>query len=190
MKRQHPRRHRRRVDRKKSRSRTARSRTIAPQTSKQFFARTEQFRDTWNRVTHVISRMRADGVSLKRASREFGLSTSTVIRLAKSALRKRKGRYAAKPTDKLLRLLVIPTRKGLLEIAMRDSRQASRVGEYWAAVQKYLRTGDASAIEEFRRRGITDASRKRISLLTNLEELDRLASAGVLSFESLYAGVT
>jgi len=181
---------RRKTTGKRPANRQARNKDLAPRTAKQYFAKSVEFRDKWTRVTHVISRMRTDGISLKRASREFGLSTSTVIRLAKPALRKRKGRYAAKPTDKLLRLLVIPTRKGLLEIAMRDSRQASRVGEYWAAVQKYLRTGDASAIEEFRRRGITDASRKRISLLTNLEELDRLASAGVLSFESLYAGVT
>lgn len=134
--------------------------------------------------------MRAEGVSLKRASREFGVDPRTVIRLGGSALRKRaSGRYAAKASDRLLRVLVIPTKKGLREIAVHDSRQASRLGEYWAAVQKYLATGDTSAIDKLHRKRVTDTSRKRIPLLTNLEELDRLASAGVLSFESLYAGV-
>ena len=134
--------------------------------------------------------MRAEGTSLKRAAKEFGLDPRTVIRWAKPALRKRRdGRYVAKSKDTLLRVLTVPSPEGLREIAVRDSRQASRLGEYWAAVQKYLATGDNSALEKFRRKRITDASRKRIPLLTNLKELDRLASAGVLSFESLYAGV-
>ncbi|HVB33596.1 MAG TPA: hypothetical protein VNJ52_04360 [Patescibacteria group bacterium] len=146
--------------------------------------------DRWNRITHAVSKMRADGVSLTQASQEFGLGPRTVIRWAKPALRKgRNGRYAARPTDTLLRVLTIPSPEGVREIALRDSRQASRLGQYWAAVQKYLQTGDASALEKFRKKRIMDASRKRIPLLTDLEVLDRLASAGALSFESLYAGV-
>lgn len=134
--------------------------------------------------------MRADGVSLKQAAREFGVDPRTVVRLGGSALRKRtNGRFAAKPNDKLLRVLVVPTAEGLREIAVRDSRQATRLGEYWAAVQKYLATGDTSAIARFRHKRIVDASRKRIPLLTDLQELDNLGSAGVLSFESLYARV-
>ena len=183
------RKHRNQVNfgRKRRSSRTAR---IAPRTVGEFFAKSERFQDRWNRVTHTVAKMRANGVSLKQASKEFGLDPRTMIRWAKPGLRKqRNGRYAAKPKDTLLRVLTIPSLEGLREIAVRDSRQASRLGEYWAAVQKYLATGDTSALEKFRRKRITDASRKRIPLLTNLEELDRLASAGVLSFESLYARV-
>ena len=132
--------------------------------------------------------MRADGVSLRQASREFGLDPRTVVRLGGSALRKRaNGRYKAKASDRLLRVLRVPTREGLREIAVRDSRQASQVAEYWNAVHRYLETGDDSALRKFRRKRITDANGVRVPLLTDLGELDRLGSAGVLSFESLYA---
>ncbi len=167
----------------------AKNKRVVPRTAEELFAKPDRFQDRWTRAAHVISKMRTDGVSLRRASREFGVDPRAVIRLAGSALRKRaNGRYAAKASDRLLRVLVIPTKTGSDEIAVRDSRQATQLAEYWIAVHRYLQTGDASAIEKFRGKRITDASHKRIPLLTNLEELDRLASAGVLSFESLYAG--
>ncbi len=132
--------------------------------------------------------MRADGVSLRQASREFEIDPRTVVRLGRPALRKRaNGRYKAKASDRLLRVLVVPTREGLREIAVRDSRQASQVAEYWNAVHRYLETGDDSALRKFRRKRITDANGVRVPLLTDFDELDRLGSAGVLSFESLYA---
>jgi len=170
-----------------------RRRINVPRTAKQFFAKPKVFQDTWNEVTHVISRMRADRASLRAASREFGLDPRVVTRLAKSALRKRKnGQYVAKPTEKLLRILVIPApdgKGGMREVATRDSRDATTVGKYSAAVQKYHQTGDSSALKKLRRKYVTDASGKRVRLLTDQAELDRLGSAGELSFESLYAEV-
>jgi hypothetical protein len=131
--------------------------------------------------------MRADGISLRRAARAFGLNPGVVLRLAGPALRKRSnGRYAAKASDRLLRVLAIPTKQGPGEIALRDSRQATLLAEYWIAVHAYLQTGDASSIKKFRGKRITDATGKRVRLVTDLDELDRLGSAGVLSFESIY----
>jgi hypothetical protein len=158
-----------------------------PTTARQYFSRSQKFQETWDSVAHVVSRMR-DGVSLRKASNEFGIAPPVVVKLGRPALRKRKGRYVAAKTDSLLRVLSILSLEGKNIIALRDSRQASLVGEHWAAVQRYLQTGDDSALIRFKNRKITDASRKRHLLLTNLEELDRQASAGVLSFESLYAG--
>lgn len=178
----------RRVGKKRRSNQPAKKKNLAPRTAKQFSAKSEGFQDRWTRVTHVISKMRADGVSLRQASREFGIDPRTVIRLGRPALRKGpNGRYKAKASDRLLRVLVIPTREGLREIAVRHSRQASQVAEYSNAVQRYLQTGDDSALRKFRRKRITDAKGARVSLLTDLNELDRLGSAGVLSFESLYA---
>jgi len=178
----------RRLVKKRRPSHPARNRPLAPRTAAQFFAKSEQFQDRWNRVTHVISKMRMDGVSLRQASREYELDPRTVVRLGHPALRKRaNGRYKAKPSDRLLRVLVVPTRGGPREIAVRDSRQASQVAEYGNAVHRYLETGDDSALRKFRRRRIIDARGAKVPLLTDLNELDRLGSAGVLSFESLYA---
>jgi hypothetical protein len=147
-----------------------------------------KFQDTWTRVTHVISKMRADHVSLSQASREFGLNPRVVIRLGGPGLRKQtNGRYAAKASDRLLRILAVPKRKGVREIATNDSRQASLLAEYWNAVHRYLETGDASAILKFRGKRIKDAKGKKIFLLTDLNQLDRLGGAGVFSFETIYA---
>jgi hypothetical protein len=70
-----------------------------------------------------------------------------------------------------------------------DSREASLLSRYWTSVQHYLQTGDAERLQSFRGRSIKTASRERLPLMTDLGELDRLGSAGVLSFESLYARV-
>jgi len=158
-----------------------------PTTARQYFAMSQKDQETWDSVAHVISRIR-NGMSLPKASKEFGIASSIVAELGHPALRKRNDRYVATKTDRLLRVLTILSIKGKNVIATRDSRQASLVGGHWAAVQRYLQTGDDSALLKFKGTRVTDASGKRHLLLTNLEELNRLASAGVLSFESLYAG--
>jgi len=160
----------------------------SPKTAAEFFARSADFQDQWARITHVISKMRGDRVSLAHAAREFGLDPRTVIRWGSSALNKSPtGRYVATKSDRLLRVLFLPTEYGTREVATRDSRQASKVAEYWDAVQGYLQRGDKSALRNFRGVRIRAASGESISLLTEPEELDRLGNAGVLSFESLYA---
>jgi len=132
--------------------------------------------------------MRTDGASLPQAAKDYGVSHRQVQRFGGKALRKQKnGRYVAKVRDSLLRVLVILTLEGLREIAVIDSRQATLLADYWNAVQRYVETGDASALRKFGGKDITDADGKRVRLLTDLHELDRLGSAGVLSFESLYA---
>ena len=175
---------------KKPRSgRRAKNKRAEPKTAEQLFAKPKRSEDTWKGVVNTVWDMRANGTSRQKASLKFGVDPRTVSRLAGAALRKLKnGRYVAKAWDRLLRVVMVLTkRKGLLEVATRDSRQASLAGRHWAAVQRYLETGDATRLAEFRNKYIIDASGKRVALLTDLPELDRLASAGVLSFESLYA---
>jgi hypothetical protein len=183
---------RRRVKRtrKPRKVRRNKSRLKVPRTARQYFAMSKEDRETWDSVGHVVSRIRSGRISLPKASKEFGIEPSVVTRLGRSALRRQKnGRYVAKKADRLLRVLSILDRDGRREVAVRDSRQASLLGSYWAAVQRYLQTGDDSALREFQGKKIVDASRKRHALLTDLDQLDRLGSAGVLSFESLYGGV-
>ena len=129
-----------------------------------------------------------EGISLKRASAEYGIDPRTVQRLAAPALRKRgSGYYAAASRDKLLRLLVVPTRHGLAEIAVNDSRSATRIGQYWDAVRLALETGDYSKLRDFRGETVTTADGARVALMTDADELERLGHAGALSFESIYA---
>ncbi len=149
----------------------------------------EEHQDLWKNIDQAVTEVRA-GASLRQASRKFDLDPRKVAQLARPALRKkRNGRWAAKKYDRLLRILPLPSRKGLIEVATRDSRQATIVGKYWNAVDLYRDTGDASALEQFQREHVTDGEGNPVPLLTDLHELDRLGSAGVLSFESLYARV-
>jgi hypothetical protein len=158
-----------------------------PRSVEEFFAMPESDRNFWSDVGQIATEVRSGG-SLSKVARKYHRNPRKVLRAAPAAFRKLKnGRYAAKPIDRILRVLVRPTRKGLREIGVRDSRQASLLGLYWTAVERYRDTGDASALRKFRGKYILDASGKRYRLLTDLRALDRLGSAGVLSFETLYA---
>jgi hypothetical protein len=135
--------------------------------------------------------MRHDGLSLTEASRDVGIRPETVRRHAGSALRKTKsGKYEARASDSVLRVLVVPALGGPAEIVTRGSRSASILAEYANAVQTFLQTGDDSELQQFRGQHLIDAGGKRIPLLTDLDELERLGAVGVLSFESLYARVS
>lgn len=168
-----------------------RSPAIRPRTPKQYLALSGSQQDTWTRAVHVIAKMRSEKMSLAKASREIGLDPRVVRARVGSALRKTKsGRYVARPSDKLLRVLVIPGSEGQREVVVKDSAVASKIAEYSDAVQKFLRTGDSSKLKKFRRIKLLDEKGKRIKLVTDLAELQRLGSAAVLSFESLYARTT
>jgi hypothetical protein len=172
------------------RKRSVRSKRIGnrvPRSVEEFFAMPESLRDFWNDLGQIATEVRSGG-SLYKVARKYHRDPRKVLRTAPAAFRKLKnGRYAAKPIDRIPRVLVMPGRKGLVEIGVRDSRQASLLGKYWTAVERYRDTGDASGLREFRGKHIIDASGRRHRLLTNLRALDRLGSAGVLSFETLYA---
>ena len=186
--RKRPRRKQHRVSKKKATVRLRKSlHGKRPTTARQYYAMSQKDQETWDAVVHVISRRR-DGVSLSKASKEFGIASNTVVELGRPALRRRNGRYVATNADRLLRVHAALILKGKTEIATRDSRQASLVGGHWAAVQRYLQTGDDSALLRFKGKRVTDANGKRHLLLTDLKEIDRQAAAGVLSFESMYGG--
>jgi hypothetical protein len=154
----------------------------------QYFAQPQRRQETIKKAAHVLSAMRTEKVSLSQASREQNISPSTVLRHAKAGLRKTsRGTYKARASDRLLRVLVLPIEGRLAEIATMDSRSATLVAEYWIAVTLYLETGDDSELARFRGQSIMDAQGNAVPLLTDLDELERLGSAGVLSFQSLYA---
>lgn len=160
----------------------------APRSAKELFKKPRSFQDLWNRVVQVPSEMRAHGLSLPQASHQFGLSTKTVLRLAGLAFTKKRGRYHVKPMDRLLRVMVTPGKKGLREIVVRDSREASVIGQHWSAIEKLIgREEDPTPLRKLSRKTVKDENGKRVRLLTNVDELKRLASAGKLQFETVYA---
>ncbi len=159
-----------------------------PKTAEQYFAKGKRFRTAWDRVTEALTKMRAKGFSLRRAAGEVGTSPRTVLRLGKSALRKnQRGRFVAKRTDTRLSILVVPSVNGPVEVAVRDSRQATLLSQYWTSVHTFLETGETEDLSKFEGQFIRDAAGTKIGLLTDLNQLKRLGSAGILSFHSIYA---
>jgi hypothetical protein len=73
-----------------------------------------------------------------------------------------------------------------VEVAIRNFREASLAGKHSSAVERYLETGDHSALRRLPRNYIIDAEGNRVALLTDLDELDRLGYRGELTFETLY----
>jgi hypothetical protein len=132
--------------------------------------------------------MRSSDFSAWAAARATGISQKTLLRRGGSALHKlENGRYDAHPYDDLFRVVIVVSKsQGPVEVATRDSREASKAGRHSAAVQRYLETGDDAALRQFEGKHIIDAQGNRVELLTDLDELDELGSAGELSFESLY----
>jgi hypothetical protein len=179
---------RRRVVRKTTR-RVGAARRAAPRTAKELFARSQSFQEQWKDTTHVVSKVR-EGASFQRAVQDVDTSPPTIVRIAGSTLRRLKdGRYVARARDHLLRVVYLPDDSvpgGLREVATRDSQHASLVSLYWRALHHYLSTGDATAVDSLRARFVLDTEGQRVPLLTDLPTLNRLADAGVLSFESIY----
>jgi hypothetical protein len=83
----------------------------------------------------------------------------------------------------------MPTADGIRDITLRSSKDATLLGEYWNAVHAYLAKGESAGLDRFRGRHVTTADGERIELLTDRASLNHLGSAGVLSFESMYAKV-
>lgn len=142
------------------------------------------------RVSQVVGLMRREHLSLAQAAKRVGISARVVVRESGTSLQRLpNGRYRARASDRLLRVVRIPTADGIRDASLRNSKDTSLIGEYWNAVHGYLAKGDTAGLDRFRGRHITAADGERIALLTDHDSLDRLGSAGVLSFESMYAKV-
>jgi hypothetical protein len=175
--------------RKSSRHRRSKPRRSAWSitTIEQFFALPERTQEIVRAVPKAVSLMKSNDIPARAAAGAAGISRSTLIRRGGSALKKLgNGRYAAKRNDHLFRPVIVVSENGPVEVATRNFREASKAGKHSSAVERYLETGDDSALRRFRGKYIIDAQGNRVTLLTDLDELDRLGSAGELSFESLY----
>lgn len=142
--------------------------------------------EAYERALEALALMRRKGVSLTRAAREVRTTPNTVRRYAGSATRKASnGRYVAKPSDRLIRRMRFLTPRGRITLDVTNSRTATRIARYFAAVDRYLKTGKTDALRQFRRKAIR-VGKVAYPFLTDPRTLDRLANAGEVVFEDLY----
>ena len=148
-----------------------------------------QTEQTRQRMFEALQRMRASGASLTRAARDAHTTRRTVLKYAASAVQQEaNGRYRVTKSDRLARTLRFLAPDGVISVSVRGSRPASRIARHWAAVDRYLRTGHTDALRAFAGRTFRAGGTTR-SFVTDPALLDRLANAGEVSFEDLYARV-
>jgi hypothetical protein len=138
------------------------------------------------RVARALTLMR-EGQSATAAAQKAGTTLRTMHRYAGRALKSTAGgRYRAAVGDRLRRYVRMLTPVGLIGIEARTSKAASRIAQYWAAVNRYLTTGDDSRLRPFRGTAIR-VGKVTYPFVTDLPTLERLAHAGEVQFEDLYA---
>lgn len=143
-------------------------------TIEQFYTLPKRMQEMVLAVPEAVSLMRSSDISASSAARVTGISRSTLIRRAGSALRKLKnGRYVAKSNDHLFRPVIVVSENGPMEVATRSFREASKAGKHSSAVARYLDPmGDDRALRGFQGQYVIDADGNRVALLTDLDDLD------------------
>ena len=135
----------------------------------------------------ALGYMRREGWTLERAAHRAHTTPNAVLRYAGPALAKNaRGRYTARPYDRLLRTVQIPTLQGLESVDTYDSRTASRVHDYWDAVERF-KAGEMTAMRPFKGKSF-QAGGKRYEFITDPATLKRLGNAGHLHFEGPLSG--
>ena len=142
--------------------------------------------EAYERALLVLGLMRRDGLSLSAAAREAGTQPETARRFVRAALMRTRGRWEAKPADRLERRMLFYDSEGAKFVTIRSSTAASRIGEYHNAMKEFLETGNRSKLKPFAGKLIVDARGKRHRFVTGPKVIRRLARAGEFRFESIY----
>jgi hypothetical protein len=140
-----------------------------------------------DRALNAVNHMRRHGYSMTEAAQRAMTTPATIKRYAPSALKQSSsGRYEPTKYDRYTRTLYILTTNGKTAVTVSDSRTATRIAEYSAAVDHFLKTGKTDRLRPFRRQSFR-AGKVGYPFLTDPKTLARLANAGEVSFEDLYA---
>lgn len=119
----------------------------------------------------VLRNMRR-GTSFSFATKEVGISSYLSKKNLGRYLRKKFGRFVPTLTDSIQRSMEFYSRKeGRIFIVVKNSKDASLIGEYFASVRQAMRTGDESLLKKFKRKTITDAEGKKHKFETDLEKI-------------------
>lgn len=138
------------------------------------------------RALEALSLMRRRRLSLTDAAKEVGITRAAVQQWVGRALIKRRGRVVARPYDRIPRPIRFLDEHGQIEVEVRDSRTATRVAQWWSAVDFYLKSGDESVLRPFRGRSFSSHG-VRFEFITDTELLERAALVGQVTFEDIYA---
>lgn len=141
----------------------------------------EHRRDAHDRAMAALRYMRSEGLALTAAAEIAGTTPRTVRRYAAPALERQGNRWRPTSGDRLYRRMAVFGATGRADVDVRGSRVASLVGSHFNAVDRYLRTGDASVLAPFRGKRVGG-----VELLTDVEIIERLDAAHELDIDDIY----
>lgn len=125
---------------------------------------------TRHRSLDVLTLMRNKGYSLSKASKEIGVSPSTVVNQT-NGLKKVGNRWILKRNDSVSREMSINSNGKTIWVEVTNSYHASTIGRYNSAVGKALESGDESYLKPFRGKRIKDSEGNWHTLETDLHTL-------------------
>lgn len=138
-------------------------------------------------VLDAIALARRDPtLSVAEAAKGCGTDLTTVRQYAADALEVRGRRVKVKRSDSLKRRMRFLISRGSIIVTAFDSDTASVIAEYWNALSAYVRTGNYESLEPFILRSIA-VEEGTFEFLTDRRTLNRLARAGQLFFQDIYA---
>lgn len=119
-----------------------------------------------------VLRLMRGGQSLTSATKETGFSKFLSQKHLGKNIFKKHGRLIPTITDSIQRSMSFYDQtEGHIFIIVRNSKDASTIGEYFANVRKALETGDDSYLKKFKRKSIIDAHGKKHKFETDLDKI-------------------
>jgi len=123
-----------------------------------------------NLIFEVIRLIRK-GHSLSSASEQVDLSKYLIKKFLGRYIFKKRGRFVVTKTDSIQRSMEFYDRKkGRIFVVVRNSKDASLIGEYFSAVRKAI-NGDQSNLKKFKNKIIIDADGIKHRFETRLEKI-------------------
>jgi hypothetical protein len=135
------------------------------------------------RALDALAIARREGIPLGAAARRVRLRPEVVQRHVGAGFELRRGRWFAKPFDRIPREMSFLSPEGPQAVLTRDSRLASRISKHNNAVRHYLHTGDTSWLRPFRGHGMRVRDGSLVVFATDPGDLDRLADGAELVYD-------
>jgi hypothetical protein len=142
--------------------------------------------EEYEHALEVLSRVR-QGETLTDASDAVGIHSRRVRHYVDDVLEQDdQGQWVALPNDRLYRRTQWLDAHGRTMVEPANYREASKLSDYWHAVDLYLWLGDSRSLRAFQSKRLRTRQKQSLRFLTDLDLIERFAYAGELSFESLY----
>nr|BAL53904.1 hypothetical conserved protein [uncultured prokaryote] len=137
-------------------------------------------REARRRAFQVLAEARRTGEPIRKVAKDYRISLESVKRYVAPALTKdERGRWVARPSDRLYRQLTTITTEGVVKVDTRSSKTASLIARYNNAVRRFLSTNNPDHLKPFRGKTFQVAKR-RFRFETDPDKLKKLEESGQL----------